>query len=153
MRWCKTIKRSLEKSSTVIWLVNLNHILWGVFFLIEETPIPSNFGATIAFTNPEYQSLFGLMFILVALCSVISDFFDGIRGTILLIPQQLVVTYGCTVLMYAISNGAVFGSEFILSACVILPLTAMHTVAVITRYTREHHAKIIIKLDEMTERI
>lgn len=144
------LKRALRNSSTVVWAVNLNHLLWGWYFLTQEIPQP--FGAIFAFNDPHLQQFWGVTFILVAFISILSDLMkNGLLATILLVPQQLVVMYGFMEMLKAVLNGVSLDGRLILALGWVGPLAFMHTVSVITRYTRSHHAELSDKIDQLLE--
>lgn len=146
----RCVKRAIKNASTVVWAVNLNHLLWGWFFLTQDIPQP--FGAIFAFNDPGLQTFWGVTFICVAFISILSDLLkNGFLATICLVPQQLVVMYGFMEMLKAVIGGTTLDGRLILALGWVGPLAFMHTLSVITRYTRSHHAEFSDKIDKLLE--
>lgn len=142
----RLLKRAYKNSSNIVWAVNLNHILWGWYFLAYD--LPAFYVGTVGFTYYGSEVFWGVVFIAVALLSIISNFFNNIFGTVLMLPQQMVITYGVVETAKTLLSSHMPGS-LILSLCWFGPLALMHTIAIVTRYNKTLKMEIAEKMIDL----
>jgi len=149
----KSLKRLFLASSGLVLVISMIHLYWAVCFLTwENLPIP--FGGVHAFSAPELQTFWGMLFLVAGVSAIVSEFSKRTFSLVLLIPQQLLLTYGAVIPLIDIAAQN-YNDRLILALGYILPLTIGHFIILFQRPYRlgeDNLLKSVSKLDEVVKR-
>lgn len=131
----------------MLWMVNINHLIWGYLFLAYGLPYDCPFPGATPFNGTEQVAhVWGAIFIAVSLSSILSDFMKKTLWSIcFLIPQQFVVMYGAMEFTKEVVTGG-DDVRVLLAAAWFVPAAIGHTIAIIHRTSRDRQYNFLKKI-------